>query len=254
MHPTNRNELIVWDLAHDPAELATLTLDEARQRLFTRAAELPEGVTRLPIKTIHANKSPVVFGNLKALGPAAAALAASTSTRRCAMPSVPLRWAGCSTGCGARCSSAPTSGRPRDVDEDLYGGFVGNADRALLQRLRATVAARHWPNAARPSTIARLDELFFRYRARNFPDTLDDAERARWRRALRRSAARARCDALTPGWSASTSWPRPPTSAGRPCSSRWSTTPSPWPPEGRRATRRRQPRRCAYRACARRRS
>ena len=27
---------------------------------------------------------------------------------------------------------------------------------------------------------ARLDELFFRYRARNWPDTLDDAGQARW--------------------------------------------------------------------------
>jgi exodeoxyribonuclease-1 len=28
----------------------------------------------------------------------------------------------------------------------------------------------------------RLEELLFRYRARNFPDTLDDDERARWQR------------------------------------------------------------------------
>ena len=36
--------------------------------------------------------------------------------------------------------------------------------------------------AARPTfSDARLDELLFRYRARNFPDSLDDAQRAQWR-------------------------------------------------------------------------
>jgi exodeoxyribonuclease-1 len=35
--------------------------------------------------------------------------------------------------------------------------------------------------AARPAFAdARLDELLFRYRARNFPATLDDALRAQW--------------------------------------------------------------------------
>ncbi len=71
-HPTNRNEIIVWDLAQDPAELAQLGIDSLRQRMFSRADELPDGVTRLPIKTIHINKSPVVIANLKTLTPAMA--------------------------------------------------------------------------------------------------------------------------------------------------------------------------------------
>jgi exonuclease I len=71
-HPTNKNELIAWDLAHDPRELATLNVDDIRLRMFTRAADLPEGVTRLPIKTIHLNKSPMVVGNVNTLTPALA--------------------------------------------------------------------------------------------------------------------------------------------------------------------------------------
>jgi exodeoxyribonuclease-1 len=66
-----------------------------------------------------------------------------------------------------------------DVDEDLYGGFVGNDDRRTLQRLSRLNADQL--AAARPAfTDRRLDELFFRYRARNFPDSLDDAQRAQW--------------------------------------------------------------------------
>ena len=55
VHPTNKNELIVWDLAQDPSELFSLDAAAIRERLFTRTEDLPEGVSRLPIKTIHIN-------------------------------------------------------------------------------------------------------------------------------------------------------------------------------------------------------
>ena len=41
-HPTNRNELIVWDLIHDPAELADLDTEQIRLRLFSKTEDLPE--------------------------------------------------------------------------------------------------------------------------------------------------------------------------------------------------------------------
>ncbi len=71
-HPTNRNELIAWDLAHDPSELAGLDAARIRERLFTRTADLPEGVARLPVKSVHLNKSPMVVGNVNTLTPAMA--------------------------------------------------------------------------------------------------------------------------------------------------------------------------------------
>ena len=71
-HPTNKNELLAWDLSHDPGELRDLDVDTLRLRLFTRSAELPEGVQRLPLKGIHLNKSPMVVGNLRTLAPAMA--------------------------------------------------------------------------------------------------------------------------------------------------------------------------------------
>jgi exodeoxyribonuclease-1 len=183
MHPSNRNELIVWDLAHDPSLLPMLTRDEARQRLFTPTADLPEGTARLPIKTIHANRSPIVFGNLRALGPAAARWQIDLDqVQRHADIAASL--GGSLDGLWQSVYARPDDGdapggRVRDVDEDLYGGLVGNADRALLQRLRrlepAALAERH-PSFDDP----RLDELWFRYRARNHLATLSDSERNRW--------------------------------------------------------------------------
>lgn len=177
-HPTNKNEILVWDCSHDPSELFGLDVDTIRQRLFTRTADLPEGVTRLPIKSVHLNKSPMLVGNLKTLSRAMAE-----------------RWGiDLETGCThARLAAAgpdmssiwqqvfdrPKSEYAADVDEDLYGGFVGNGDRRKLEALRSESPEQL--AAARPSfDDRRLVELVFRYRARNFPHTLSEEEAQRW--------------------------------------------------------------------------
>ena len=72
-HPANKNELLAWDLAHDPSELPLLDVATLRQRLFTKSADLPEGVLRLPLKSVHLNKSPMVVRKLETLTPEMAA-------------------------------------------------------------------------------------------------------------------------------------------------------------------------------------
>ncbi|HEX4510919.1 MAG TPA: exodeoxyribonuclease I, partial [Burkholderiaceae bacterium] len=68
---------------------------------------------------------------------------------------------------------------PVDVDEDLYGGFVGNGDRRRLNELRS-MSGEALAGARVAFEDARLEELLFRYRARNFSGTLGPDERARW--------------------------------------------------------------------------
>jgi len=168
----------VWDLAVDPHELATLDAETIKRRLYTRQDDLPEGETRLPIKTIHINKSPIVIGNLRTLGDAATrfgldvegALRHAEAAAAVSLQVAPL-W--------AEVFARPPAAEAPDVDEDLYGGFIGNEDRRTLQRLRELsplqLAGKH------PAFHdGRLEELLFRYRARNFPDTLSDEERLRW--------------------------------------------------------------------------
>lgn len=177
-HPTNKNEILVWDLRHDPSELFALDADTIRTRMFTRMADLPEGVTRLPVKSVHLNKSPMLVANLKTLTPAQAerwdidlerghahaALAARG-------PDMKAVW--------AQVLHKPAAGTAVDVDEDLYGGFVSRDDRRQLDALRMlepeALAGR------RPSfEDERLNELLLRYRARNFPHTLSEDERQLW--------------------------------------------------------------------------
>ena len=177
VHPTNKNELLAWDLAQDPRELWTLDADTIRTRLFSKRDALPEGVTRLPLKSIHLNKSPMVINNLKTLSPEMAQrwqfdldLALQHAEYAAEAPDMSAIW---------QQVFHRDPGPTPDVDEDLYGGFVGNGDRRQLTSLRAMTPQKL--AAARPSfDDRRLEELVFRYRARNFPATLDETEQARW--------------------------------------------------------------------------
>jgi exodeoxyribonuclease-1 len=70
--------------------------------------------------------------------------------------------------------------QPRpDVDEDLYGGFVSNNDRHRLNEL-LELSPQKLANSRGSFEDERLPELLFRYRARNFPDTLSPEEAQRW--------------------------------------------------------------------------
>ena len=68
---------------------------------------------------------------------------------------------------------------PCDVDADLYGGFVGNNDRRMLNRLRG-LPPEQLAQAQPGFDDPRLEELLFRYRARNFPASLTASEAQHW--------------------------------------------------------------------------
>ncbi len=180
LHPTNKNEVIAWDLSHDPSELLTLDVETIRTRMFSRADALPEGVTRLPIKTIHLNKSPVVISNLKTLSPAMAQRWGLNIEAALVHADIAAA-AGLGSAMNATWRAVfqrPIEAAP-DVDEDLYGGFIGNKDRGQLNRLRA-LEPQQLSSAQPGFEDARLEELLFRYRARNFPATLSAEDAQRW--------------------------------------------------------------------------
>ncbi|MNY53152.1 Exodeoxyribonuclease I [compost metagenome] len=61
----------------------------------------------------------------------------------------------------------------------MYDGFLGDRDRRLCEQVRRAdpkrLAGENWP-----FDDPRLPELLFRYRARNFPETLSASEQSRW--------------------------------------------------------------------------
>ncbi|MBW8723054.1 MAG: exodeoxyribonuclease I, partial [Polaromonas sp.] len=148
-----------------------------RQRLFSKSADLPEGVQRLPIKSVHLNKSPMVVRKLATLTPEMAAkwgvdidIALANAEKAAGLPDMSAIW--------PEVFQRPKEAAP-DVDEDLYGGFIGNADRRRLNQLRALSPAE-LAHSRTGFDDDRLEELLFRYRARNFPETLSPEDTQRW--------------------------------------------------------------------------
>ncbi len=177
MHPQNKNEVIVWDLNYDPSELFSLDAASIRQRMFSKADALPEGVTRLPIKSIHLNKSPIVISNLKTLSAERAAHWGLDMQQVHAHAALAANGADMSSiwqEIFSRDASAAA-----DVDEDLYGGFISTNDRRLLNDVR-NMSPEQLKSAQPAFQDRRLEELLFRYRARNFPASLSADEQQVW--------------------------------------------------------------------------
>jgi exodeoxyribonuclease-1 len=68
---------------------------------------------------------------------------------------------------------------PGDADAALYDGFIADGDRRQFPGIRSSA-----PEGLRALGAGlrdpRAPELLLRYRARNWPETLDAGERARW--------------------------------------------------------------------------
>lgn len=178
-HPTNRNEVIAWDLARDPRQLLDIDAETMRRRLFTRPDERPDEFDPMPIFSIAANKSPAVFRNLGVLSrERAAELDIDVAA---ALANVPVMLGVMETVDLARLLQVVFDRKPAecDADEALYAGFVGNTDRRLLDQLRGVDPATF--ATVKPGFLdPRLDELFLRYKARHYPATLTQREEDKW--------------------------------------------------------------------------
>ena len=178
-HPRNRNALIVCDLGLDPQGLLELDADTLRRRLYTRRDDLAEGELPVPLKLVHINRCPVVapLNVLRAEDRERLQLDMEMyQARALRLTDAQELWQGKLAAIYAEEEFAPNS----DPEQQLYDGFIGDRDRRLCEQVRlaepAQLARQQWP-----FDDQRLPELLFRYRARNFPDTLNSEEQQRWK-------------------------------------------------------------------------
>ena len=180
VHPAYSTRVIVFDLDCDPTPLLQLDADGIAARLYVKQDDLPEGISRIPLKEVHTNKCPALVEwkhlrdadfqrlnidperilrhaqQIHAAGPALAEKIRRVFARESAFPSA-------------------------DVDAALYEGFFAESDKRLLRQIRSTP-----PHLLTQATYSfrdpRLPEMLFRYRARNWPEHLLPHEYADWNR------------------------------------------------------------------------
>jgi exodeoxyribonuclease I len=181
-HPANPNGILVYDLSVDPEPLLELTPEEIKQRLFVANDQLAAaGVARIPIKTVHLNKCPVL-APLKALRP-------RDATRLSIDLDVCLRNAehlitakGLTEKLNQVFTKFADGNVPTDPDLMIYsGGFYSGVDKQLMQKIH-DLQPKDLGSTHFPFKDSRLKEMLFRFRARNYPDTLSNTERDCWRK------------------------------------------------------------------------
>ena len=177
-HPRIDNRVVVFDLESDPTALLSMAPDEIADRLYTPASDLPEGEQRIPLKEVHLNRAPalVAWSHLRPADMDRLGI----DPVRCERHAEVLRGAGPALAEKVRqVFAGERAFTPGDVDASLYDGFLADADKRRFTEVRTTPPALLGQRDF-GFRDARLPELLFRYRARNWPDTLSAGEHQRW--------------------------------------------------------------------------
>lgn len=177
-HPTNKNAVVMINLAFDPQPLINLDVDAIRERMYTKRDELAEGEQPIPVKLVQLNKCPT-------LAPAKTLTAENAEKigidREQCLKNLALikQHPEIREKLTELYSNERQYDKNPDVDTQLYDGFFSPADKAAMDIIRN----------AKPEDLGDLDisfsddriaPLLFRYRARHYPHTLSEGEQQKW--------------------------------------------------------------------------
>ena len=182
-HPVNGNELLCADLRKDARLLVDLPASELRRLLYLPSDAFKQGEQRPGLKSVHLNRSPVLLP--PTMIDDAVAERARLDREACARHLKILedheeRHPGALRDKLRDVVAPDNADEIVDTDLALYsGGFLSDEDRRSLAVLTALDSA----GLAQASPVfedPRLPEMLFRYRARNWPESLSDDERGEW--------------------------------------------------------------------------
>lgn len=174
----NNNSILVYDLRHTPSAFIDMPVETLREYLFTRTEDLPNGTQRLPVKAVKINKCPALAPRNTLDKQAIDRIAIDLDTCQHHWQQIIGNKAFIKRIAQAYADQPFNS--ENNVDQALYDGFIDRADFPLMDQIRHTP-----PNALSQIQFnfndQRLPELLFRYRARNWPETLNQDEVKRWK-------------------------------------------------------------------------
>jgi len=178
--PKNNNGVLVYDLSIDPEPMLSLSAEEIRKRVFTARQDLPEGVERIPLKTVHLNKCPV-------LAPISVIKDSDCDRLRLDLAVCDKNLQKIKSAVGLPEKIAAVHGEPythqekmADPDLAIYsGGFFSDNDKREMAKIRAADCGQ-LPGLELQFADRRLQEMFFRYKARNYPSVLSATESEQW--------------------------------------------------------------------------
>ncbi len=178
-HPSNSNGVLVYDLSVDPEPFLELTVEQIQQRIFTATTDLAQGVDRIPIKTVHKNKCPILapISVLRKQDAERLKIDLDLCYKHLEQIKTSNDW---KNKLPEIFSYSASEQQPFDPDLMIYtGGFFSYSDKAAMVKIKNS-EPEQLSDLNLNFDDTRLPEMLFRYRARNFPDTLNDEEQAQW--------------------------------------------------------------------------
>ncbi len=176
--PNNSNGIIVYDLRHDPSTFINEDPATLRDWLFSPTKNLAKGVKRPALKTIYINKCPIIVPEKTLNDTAAERLQINRELHSKHLQQI--NDAGDLTAKINAIFTKPDYLSSDDPDANLYGGgFFSSNDKKNMALIRETKSQK-LSTLAIPFDDSRLDEMLFRYRARNWPEGLSTVEKEEW--------------------------------------------------------------------------
>jgi len=176
-HPVNKNAVIVVDLSKDISPLLDLTADEIRERLYTKQSQL--GYKRsIPVKLIHINKSPFIAETKVLLAENKERLGIDLSSCLSNLERL-NQYSELSIKMTEVFQQETPFDHQGNVDAMLYDGFFSDQAKNIFKKIRHSSPEKLLDFKASVNDN-RFDELLFRYRGRNFYNTLTSEEKQRW--------------------------------------------------------------------------
>lgn len=157
-----------------------LSVEALHQLLYRKTAELSPDEQRLGLKLVHLNKCPVL-ANAKTLSEQRAAELGISRTNCLANLDWLRKQQGLQQKVVAIYQLDGEFKAETNPDYALYQGFTSDTDKQLMQQLHQMNPEQL---AATPLLFQddRLNQLLFRFRARNYPHTLNFNEVQKWQR------------------------------------------------------------------------
>ena len=193
--PNNPNGIIVYDLRYSPDSWLDQPADVIQQWLFSPASSRPEGIKRPALKVVHINKCPIIVPESTLDAAAEKRLDIDRRQHQHHLDN----FSRC-TDLVEKLQTVFTHHQQSlsvDPDAALYhGDFFSQYDKQQFATIHSTPVA-----ALAQLDIAfedpRLNDLLFRYRARNWPDSLTESEKIDWQQYCHQRLTRSPAPIMT---------------------------------------------------------
>lgn len=179
-HPLQNNAVIVFDLTGDIDSLINLSVDKIKEKLYTKTADLEFNESRIPLKLIHINKCPIISPLKTLLTENIERFNIDIDKCLINQRKVLQHQSLLQEKMRELFNINNDFSVNPDVDAQIYNGFINNQDKLRCETIRTTQPDL-LDSLSMKFDDSRLTTLFFRYKARNYPQILTEQEQMIWK-------------------------------------------------------------------------